>query len=71
MKAKSKKDDLRPEYKLEDFPQIKHGKYYKQVITSSNVVVLDPDVAAVFPNSEAVNKALHHLIELAKKSAHI
>jgi hypothetical protein len=34
--------------------------------TSSNVVVLDREVAAVFPNSVAVNKALHTLVEVAE-----
>ncbi|MBZ5564452.1 MAG: hypothetical protein LAP13_18780, partial [Acidobacteriia bacterium] len=29
-------------------------------------VVLDPEVAAAYPNSAAVNKALHSLVELAE-----
>jgi len=36
---------------------------------STNVIVLDPEVAKVFPNNEAVNKALRGLIELARASA--
>lgn len=70
MKAKpASKDELRPEYKLEDFPKLKRGKYFRRVKAKSNVVVLDPDVAAVFPNSAAVNKALHSLMDVAKKAA--
>lgn len=65
------KDELRPEYRLEDFPKLEHGKYHKRVVASSNVVVLDPEVAAVFPNSAAVNKALHSLIDVAKKASHM
>ena len=63
------KDELRPEYKLSDFPTpMVHGKYAKRLKESSNVVVLTPEVAAVFPNEEAVNSALLSLIKLAKTS---
>lgn len=73
MKARktAPKDELRPAYKLEDFPKLKRGKYYKRVVANSNVVVLDPEVAAVFPNSAAVNKALHSLMDVAKKAANL
>jgi hypothetical protein len=65
-KAKSKSDELRPEYKRSDFRKLERGKYYERVRVSSNVVVLDPEMAAVFPNSAAVNKALHSLMALQK-----
>ena len=38
------------------------GKYNKHYAKGSNVVVIDPDVAEYFPNQEAVNEALRHLI---------
>lgn len=71
MKKKSKisSDELRPEYKLSDFKKLERGKYYERVKASSNVVVLDPEVAAVFPNSDAVNRALHSLMEVGSKVA--
>jgi hypothetical protein len=65
-RAKSKSDDLRPEYKRSDFRKLERGRYYARVKASSNVVVLDPEVAVVFPNSAAVNKALHSLVEVAE-----
>ena len=65
-KVKSTSDELRPEYKRSDFKKLERGKYYERVRASSNVVVLDPEVAAVFPNSAAVNKALHSLVEVAE-----
>ena len=34
----------------------------------TNVVVLDPDIAEAFPNSEAVNQTLRRLLELARTS---
>jgi uncharacterized DUF497 family protein len=68
-KAKTVADELRTEYKRSDFGKLERGKYYKRVMASSNVVVLDADVAAVFPNSASVNKALHTLVEVAQKAS--
>jgi len=65
-KIKSTSDELRAEYKRSDFKKLERGKYYERIKASSNVVVLDPEVAAVFPNSAAVNKALHSLVEVAQ-----
>jgi hypothetical protein len=65
-KVKSTSDELRAEYKPSDFKKLERGKYYERIRASSNVVVLDPEVAAVFPNSTAVNKALHSLAEVAE-----
>ena len=64
---RTQKDELRSEYKLSDFPTpMARGKYAKRLKESSNIVVLKPEVAAVFPNEEAVNSALLSLIKLAK-----
>ena len=65
----SDKDELRPEYKRSDFPGgLVRGKYAKRLKESSNIVVLKPDVAQVFPNEEAVNNALLSLINIAQKT---
>lgn len=61
-------DELRTEYKRSDFKKLERGKYYDRVKESSNVVVLDDEIAAVFPNSAAVNRALHILVEVARKT---
>ena len=62
-KAKSESNDWgRPEYKRSDLGELARGKYTKRLGESSNVVILDPEVARAFPNSEAVNKALRALI---------
>ena len=64
------KDELRSEYKLSDFPTpMVRGKYSKRLKKSSNIVVLKPEVAAVFQNEDAVNSALLSLIEIAKATA--
>ena len=63
-KTNSQPDELRSEYKRSDFKKLERGRYHERVRKSSNVIVLDPEIAAVFPNSAAVNKALHSLIEV-------
>jgi len=55
-------DDMRPEYDLGGGVR---GKYYKQYVEGTNVVLLEPDVAAVFRDSESVNQALRVLIKAA------
>lgn len=59
----------RPEYKRSDFGKLERGKYYKRVKAGSNVVVLDDENAAVFPNSAAVNKALRSLVDVAQRAS--
>jgi hypothetical protein len=69
-KAKSELNDWsRPEYKRSDFGELVRGKYAKRIRESTNVIVLDPQVAKVFPNDEAVNNALRGLIEATRSSA--
>jgi hypothetical protein len=64
-------DELRPEYRPEDFGPMVRGKYAADMKEASNVVVLYPDIAQAFPNAQAVNRALRELLELAKSSVHL
>ena len=59
-------DDMRPEY---DFSGGVRGKFYKEYMKGTNVVLLDPDVAEVFPDSRTVNEALRVLAQLVKRQA--
>ena len=69
-KAKSEQDDwVRTEYKRPDFGELVRGKYAKRIQKSTNVIVLDPQVAKVFPNDEAVNNALRELIKVTRSEA--
>ncbi len=68
-KANSTSNDLRPEYKRSDFKKLVRGKYYERVKAVSNVVVLDPDVAAVFRSPETVNSLLRSVINALPKHA--
>ena len=61
-------DELRPEYRRSDFSELVRGKYVERLRTCSNVVVLDPEVATLFPNAAAVNAALRSLAEIAKRA---
>jgi hypothetical protein len=56
-------EEMREEY---DFSGGVRGKYYKQYMEGTNVVLLEPDVAEVFRDSESVNQALRVLISIAK-----
>ncbi len=58
----------------EDPPQVEYdfskgvrGKYAKQYKKGTNIVVLEPDVAEVFPDSTSVNEALRTLVRIARK----
>jgi hypothetical protein len=61
-----KDDEMRPEY---DFSKGVRGKYASRFAAGSNVVVIDPDIAKVFPDSKAVNEALRTLVRVAGKTA--
>jgi len=54
-------NEMRPEY---DFSEGERGKYARRFQEGTNVVVLEPDVAAAFPTSEAVNAALRKVAGL-------
>jgi hypothetical protein len=55
-------DDMRPEYPSELIKSGERGKYAKRYREGSNVVVIDPDLTAAFPNSKAVNDALREYL---------
>lgn len=60
-------DDLLPEYDLGTLlKDAVRGKYAARYREGTNLVLLDPEVAAAFPSAEAVNDALRLVIKLAK-----
>lgn len=68
MKTKAKEDatdELRPEYDRGQLLKTGvRGKYAEKYKQGTNLILLDPDVAAVFPNETSVNEALRLLIRL-------
>jgi hypothetical protein len=63
-KAREKNDEMLREY---DFSQGVRGKYAQRYSRGSNVVVLEPDVAKVFPNAEIVNASLRSLAKIIRR----
>ena len=56
--------EMRSEY---DFANAVRGKYYKRYLETTNVVVLEPDVASRFKNAVSVNKALRTYLKGSKR----
>jgi hypothetical protein len=54
-------ENMRAEY---DFSGAERGKYATRYAAGSNVVVLEPDVARLFPNAKLVNEALRKVAGL-------
>ena len=57
------------EYKRSDLGELVRGKYARPIRESTNVVMLEPQVAKAFPNDEAVNSALRGLIRSSRSEA--
>ena len=51
-----------------DFSKGVRGKYASRYKEGSNIVVLEPEIARVFTDSEAVNEALRQVIQDKKSS---
>lgn len=66
--AKKNNDELRSEYDLSKLKGGVRGKYYRQAISGTNLVLIDPELTDVFPNTEAVNRALRLLVDTAESA---
>ena len=53
-------DEMRSEY---DFSKGVRGKYASQYKLGTNVVLIDPELTAAFPDSKSVNDALRGILE--------
>lgn len=62
MSKTTEPDDIKPEY---DFSGGVRGKHHRAYQQGTNLLLLDPDIAEVFKDSEAVNWALRLLMTLA------
>lgn len=54
-----------PEY---DFSKSVPGKYAARFAKGTNIVVLEPDVAKMFPNSHIVNQTLRDVVRMVRRS---
>ncbi|MBM3764640.1 MAG: hypothetical protein FJW32_04545 [Acidobacteria bacterium] len=62
--SKRQQVEVLPEY---DFSGGVRGKYAEQYRLGTNVILLDPELAAAFPDSKSVNDTLKALLALANK----
>lgn len=56
------KDTLRDEYSEDLIRSGVRGRYTKSYREGTNIVLIDPDLHALFPDSEAVNRALREYV---------
>lgn len=70
-KASSNKetDELRPEYDLSKLKGGVRGKYYERARAGTNLVLIEPDLTDVFPDTDSVNRALRLLADTAQAAA--
>lgn len=61
--ARRSSDELRPVY---DFSKAMPNKYARRYAQGTNVVLLEPEVAAVFRDSKSVNAALKPLAKIIR-----
>jgi len=68
MKKGSKKSSggMRKEYDLSTLKNGVRGKYYSRATAGSNLVLVDPDLAGLFPDAASVNRALRLVAEAAQ-----
>jgi hypothetical protein len=71
MKKESKKrsDELRPEYDFSKLGRATRGKYFSKLTAGTNLVLIEPDLAALFPDGDSVNRALRLLADTAKAAS--
>ncbi len=63
-----KSEEMRTEYRREDLGKGVRGKYYAAFQKGSNLVLLTPELAKIFPTNEAVNVALESLVGVARSA---
>lgn len=66
-KNKIEDDEMRPEYDLSKLKGKTRGKYVERYREGTNLVLLESDVQAAFPDAESVNEALRMLIKVADR----
>jgi uncharacterized DUF497 family protein len=67
--AAKRSDDLRPQYDLSQLKDGVRGKYHRRAAAGTNLVIIEPDLAILFPDSEAVNRALRVIADAAQTAA--
>ena len=63
-----KTEEMRAEYRREDIGKGVRGKHHAAFKKGSNLVLLTPELAKIFPTNEAVNSALESLVGVARSA---
>jgi hypothetical protein len=63
-----KTEEMRAEYRREDLGKGVRGKHHAAFQKGSNLVLLTPELAKIFPTNEAVNAALESLVDVARSA---
>ncbi len=63
-----KAEEMRTEYRREDLVQGVRGKHFEEFRKGSNLVLLTPELAKIFPTNESVNAALSSLVGVARSA---
>ena len=61
-------DEMRAEYRREDLGKGVRGKHHAAFQKGSNLVLLTPELAKIFPTNESVNAALESLVDVARSA---
>lgn len=61
-------DDLRPGYDISQLEGGVRGKYYKRTAAGTNLVLIEPDLADVIPDANAVNRGLRVIVEASRSA---
>lgn len=59
--------EMRPEYDLSQLKRRVRGKYVERYQSGTNLILLESDVQAAFPDAGAVNEALRMLMKVARR----
>ena len=68
-KIENHEDEIRPEYDLSKLKGRVRGKYTERYRSGTNLVLLESDVQAAFPDADAVNEALRMLMKVARRQS--
>ena len=63
-----KVEQMRAEYRREELGKGIRGKHYAEFKRGNNLVLLNPELARIFPTNETVNAALASLVEVARSA---
>ena len=64
--SKTDSGELLAEYDLTKLGPGAPGKYYQRAKAGTNLVLIEPDLAKLFPDGESVNRALRLLADIAR-----